>query len=113
MQLLTKLAGIGLMLLSIYFLGQNIMFTSSIGRYWWIDISAAGAVITLFLSVLSLVFGGRDIRALGWGLLLVTVVLVFASSGIILRPTSLWDFFLALVSMVCGLSLFRTGRLGL
>jgi hypothetical protein len=113
MQPIVKLAGIALMLLSFYFLGQNIIFTSSIGRYWWIDMSAAGAVITLFLGVLSLVFGGRDLKNLGWGLLFVAILLVFVSAGVFLKPTSLWDFFLAVMSMVCGWNLFRTGRLGL
>jgi hypothetical protein len=113
LQTITKLAGIALMLLSLYFLGQNIMFTSSIGRYWWIDISAAGAVITLFLGVLSLIFGGRDLKSLGWILLLTAALLVFISAGVILKPTSLWDLFLAVISMVCGWSLFRFGRLSL
>jgi hypothetical protein len=113
LQTITKLTGIALMLLSFYFLGQNIMFTSSIGRYWWIDISAAGAVITLFLGVLSLVFGGRELKALGWLLLFIAALLIFVSAGVILKPTSLWDFFLAVASMVCGWSLFRFGRLGL
>lgn len=113
MQPILKLAGIALMLLSLYFLGQNIMFTSSIGRYWWIDISAAGAVVTLFVGVLTLIFGNRDLKVLGWGLLFLAVLLVFVSAGIVLKPTSLWDFFLAVMSMVCGWSLFRSGRLGL
>lgn len=111
MQIIIKIVGIALMLLSLYFLGQNIMFTSRIGRYWWIDISAAGSAITLFLGVLSLIFGGRDLKFFGWGLLFVAVLLVFVSAGIFLKPTSLWDFFLAVVLMVSGLSLFRSGRL--
>ncbi len=101
------------MLLSFYFLGKNIIFTSSIGRYWWIDISAAGAVITLFLGVLLLIFGNRDLKNLGWGILFMAILLVFVSAGVFLKPTSLWDFFLAVMSMVCGWNLFRTGRLEL
>ncbi len=89
------------------------MFVSRIGRYWWIDISAAGAVITIFLGVLTLIFGGRDLKPVGWALFGVSILLVFISAGVFLKPTSLWDFFLAITSMVCGWSLFRSGRLGL
>jgi hypothetical protein len=112
MRLLGKLIGLALVLSGIYFLGQNIIFTTQTSAYWWRDISAAGSVISLLAGVLMLL-NGREMKQMGWILIGLGIVLVFVSGGVILRPTSLWTLFLALVLLVGGYNLITTGRIDL
>ncbi|MCG5058172.1 MAG: hypothetical protein KA714_09270 [Limnoraphis sp. WC205] len=111
MRILISLAGLALVLLGVYFLGQNIVFTSRILRYWWQDMSAASSVILLIFGIVSLVFFPRETGNLGWVFVVAGVALVFINSRVLLRPTSLWSFFVAFVSMTAGLKLIRTGRI--
>ena len=111
MRILISLFGLALVLLGVYFLGQNIVFTTRILRYWWQDISAASSVILLILGIVSLVFFPRETGNLGWAFVVAGVALVFINSRILLRPTSLWSFFAAFVSMIAGFKLIRTGRI--
>ncbi|NET31120.1 MAG: hypothetical protein F6K19_03860 [Cyanothece sp. SIO1E1] len=113
MRILTKLIGLALLLGGIYFLGQNILFTTQISPYWWRDISAASAVIAVTGGAISLMYFGRGAHSFGWVLVALGIVLVFVSGGVILRPTSLWTFFLAFVSLVAGFQLITTGRVSL
>lgn len=110
MRLLAKFVGLLLVLAGIYFLGENIIFTSQIARYWWRDLSAAGAVLTTIAGILMLLHG-RGAKELGWVLVILGIALVFVNGSVILRPTSLWTFFLAFVSLVGGYKLITTGRL--
>lgn len=110
MRLLLKLIGLILLLIGLYFLGQNIIFTTQVSPYWWRDISSAGSVIAVVSGAIALIFF-RGARSLGWVLVLLGVLLAFVSGGIILRPTSLWTFFLAVLSFVAGLQLITTGRI--
>lgn len=105
-----KLLGLVLVLVGIYFLGQNIVFTTQTAPYWWRDIPAAGSVIAI-LSGIMILLSSRDTKELGWGLVAVGIVLVFLSGGVVLRPTSLWTFFLSFVSMAGGYQLLTTGRI--
>ncbi len=111
MRTLNALAGLALVLLGVYFLGQNIIFTTSFFRYWWQDISAASSVILLILGIVSLVFFSRETGNLGWMFIVAGVALVFIHSRVLLRPTSLWSFFVAFLSMTAGFKLLRTGRI--
>jgi len=111
MRLLIKLIGLALLLVGIYFLGQNIVFTSRISPYWWRDISAAGSVLALIAGVVSLLFFRRGTGSLGWVLVGLGIVLVFVSGNVILMPTSLWYFFLSFASLTAGLKLITTGRI--
>jgi hypothetical protein len=113
MNIIPRIIGFALMILSLYFLGQNITFTSRIGLYWWVDISAAASVLSLMAGVLCILFGGRNFSQLGWILVGFAIILVFLCSKVILQPTSLWNFFLAMLSMLTGWNLMRTGRIGL
>lgn len=112
MRLLGKLVGLALVLTGIYFLGQNIIFTTQTSPYWWRDISAAGSVVSLLSGVLMLLHG-RGMRQMGWILVGLSILLVFVSGGVVLRPTSLWTLFLALISLVGGYKLITTGRIDL
>lgn len=111
MRLLKKLAGIALLMIGIYFLGKNIIFTTRTSPYWWRDISAAGSVLSVTGGSIALMFFGRDLQPIGWFLVMLGIVLAFASGGLIIQPTSLWTFFVAMLSLVAGFQLIRTGRL--
>lgn len=111
MRWISKLIGLALLLVGIYFLGQNIIFTTRLAAYWWRDISAAGSVVAIVAGVLMLFYGGRSIRETGWLLVGLGILLVFVSGGVILRPTSLWTFFLSLLSLTGGYQLLTAGRL--
>lgn len=110
MQFITKLFGVVLVIVGIFFLGQNIIFTTQTSAYWWRDIPATGSVIALLAGILMLFFGGSGTRQTGWVLVGIGIVLVFLSGGVVLRPTSLWTFFLAFVSMIGGYKLMTGGR---
>ncbi len=112
MRLLGKLVGLVLVLAGIYFLGENIIFTTRIAGYWWRDISAAGSVIATIAGILMLLHG-RGAKELGWILVILGVALVFINGNVILRPTSLWTFFLAFISLIGGYKLITTGRIDL
>ena len=111
MRLLTKLIGLALLLVGVYFLGQNIIFTTRVSRFWWRDISAAGSVLALTGGIISLVFFRRLTGNFGWILVGLGILLVFVSGKIILMPTSLWYFFVSFVSLAAGLKLITTGRI--
>lgn len=110
MQFLGKLLGLLLVLVCIYFLGQNIIFTSQTTFYWWRNIPAAGSVLSLVSGVLILLYGGRSTKELGWILVGLAIVLVFISAGVLLRPTSLWTLFLSFMFLIAGFQLVTTGR---
>jgi hypothetical protein len=104
MSFLSKIIGFGLLIAGMYFLSKNIIFTIGYGRYWWVDLSAALSVLTTIAGVLCLCFikGGA---ALGWWLIGLSIIFVYASSGVILRPTSLWTFFVAFACFMAGFKL--------
>ena len=111
MRLLTKLIGLALLLVGVYFLGQNIIFTTRISPFWWRDISATGSVLALTAGIVSLIFFRRAVGELGWILVGLGILLVFVSGKVILMPTSLWYLFLSFASLAAGFKLITTGRL--
>lgn len=111
MRVFGKFVGLALMLAGIYFLGQNIIFTTQTGVYWWQRLSAAGSVISLLLGIPLFVFTRKEGRGLGGFLIGLGIALVFINGGVILRPTSLWTFFLAFTSMIAGWGLLSSGRI--
>ena len=108
---MSKALGILLLLGGVYFLGKDIIFTASYSPYFWQSIPAMGSVLAILGGVCSLVFFPRQTGYLGWGLLVLGIVLVFLSGGVFLRPTSLWNFFVAIVAMACGYQLLTSGRI--
>ncbi len=103
---MSKIIGIALICAGIYFLGQNIIFTTRISPYWWQDISAAGAVIAISLGILMVLFGASDIKAIGWFIFGAGIVMVFASGGVVLKPTSMIDFALGVAAFAGGIRLY-------
>ncbi|MBW4609505.1 MAG: hypothetical protein KME22_20445 [Hassallia sp. WJT32-NPBG1] len=108
---MSRLLGIALLVLGIYFLGQNIIFTTHYSPYFWRDIPAGASVIAIMGGIVSLLFFSRETGNMGWILLGIGAVLVFLSGGIILKPTSLWNFFLAFAALTGGFQLITQGRL--
>jgi hypothetical protein len=111
MRFLTKLVGLVLLIVGVYFVGQNIIFTTQVSRFWWSDISAAGSVLAITTGIISLLFFRRIIGDLGWGLVVLGILLIFISGRVVLLPTSLWYFFLSFVSLIAGFRIITTGRL--
>lgn len=106
MKLLGKLLGFGLLLLGIYWLGQNILFTNRY-YYWWQSISAAGSVVLLIAGLWVLFEAqGRD-RNFAWMLIGGAIALIFMSGGVLIQPTSLWNFLLGFAAMFGGAKLIR------
>ncbi|EDX82663.1 hypothetical protein S7335_964 [Synechococcus sp. PCC 7335] len=113
MRFFVKLIGFGLLMFSIYLLGNNILFTTNVYPYWWRGIAADASIFFLAIGVLSLVFLPSEFKEIGWVSTALGILAVFISSRAILNPTSLWEFFLAFIVMAIGYKLFSTGRIPL
>ncbi len=109
MRILYFLGGITLMLLGVYFLGKNILFTTNVYP-WWRGIAADVSVLSLCIGTFMLIFLKGDAKILGWIGVGIGIVCVFLSSRAILSPTSLWQFFLAFGSMSLGYKMMSTRR---
>lgn len=98
MRVLIKLIGLALIIGGIYLLGQNVYFVSDASPYWWRGVAADGSI-----------------EGKGWGAIAIAVgiLLVFVSSRVVLRPTTLWHFVGSLACLVAGYQLITTGRLHL
>lgn len=107
------LIGLGLVVLGVYFLGQNIIFTTQTAGYWWRPLSAAGTVFSFVAGIVSLTFFGRSGQKTGWFFIGLGMVLAIASGGMIIRPTSLWTFFVAMMSFFAGFRLIQGRSIGL
>ncbi|MDJ0620690.1 MAG: hypothetical protein QNJ63_28810 [Calothrix sp. MO_192.B10] len=111
MRLLLRLLGFGFLIWGIYFLGQNIIFTTNPYPYWWRGIAADGSILALMSGIIILIFAPRGVKDLGWICVTVAIALIFLSSRAILNPTSLWQFFLSFTMIAGGYQLLSTGRL--
>lgn len=110
-RLLIKIIGLILLLIGIYYLGQNIIFTSTYYRYFYQSLPAVGSVLAIISGVSALVFFRRQTGNFGWILLTIGIVLVFLSGGVILKPTSLWNFFISFGTIAVGYKLINQGRI--
>ena len=110
-RLLIKFIGLILLLVGIYYLGQNIIFSSTYYQYFYKSLPAVGSVLAVLGGVLSLVFFRRETGYFGWILLTIGIVLVFLSGGVLLKPTSLWNLFVSFGSISAGYKLLNQGRI--
>jgi hypothetical protein len=110
MRFLLRVLGFGLLILGIYFLGRDIVFTTNVYPYWWRGIAADTSILALMAGILMLAFLPRGAKNLGWTPVIVGIILVFLSSRAILNPISLWQFFLSFSLMAGGYQLLITGR---
>lgn len=110
---MTKLMGIGLILIGVYFLGQNIVFTSRPSPYWYTNLAADACVITMLSGMLITFFAGSTFRPVGWFLIATGIALVFISGYVVLEPTTLWEFFISFMCIAGGYKLMTTGRISI
>jgi len=110
MRFLVQLLGFALILLGVYFLGRNIIFTTNAYPYFWRGLSADLSIFCLVLGVLWLVIVPVGAKNLGWIFVIAGIVFVFGSSRAILNPTSLWQFFISFAAMTLGYRMLATGR---
>jgi hypothetical protein len=111
--MLAKICGLGLIIVSIYFLGQDIHFATHTYYNWWQKIPAAGSIISLMLGIVSLTLWRQTMGNFGWIFIAIGIILVFLSSGVILQPTSLWKFLVAMLAFVSGYQLLSSGKIRL
>jgi hypothetical protein len=106
-----KVLGFGLIGLGIYWLGKDIILTTQAAYYGWQTIPAAGSVV-LMLTGLYILFNARASRRnLGWMLIAVAIALIFMSGGVLIRPTTLWNFVLGFAAIFGGGRLVQSQRL--
>jgi hypothetical protein len=108
---MSTILGLALIIMSIYFLGQEIVFTTQFYGSWWQKTSATGSVLALMLGISSLTFWRRQMGNFGWIFIAIGIVLVFLSSAVILQPISLWKFFVAMLAFASGYQLLTSGRI--
>jgi hypothetical protein len=108
---MSKILGLALIIASVYFLDQNITFTTHYYYSWWQKIPAAASVLTLLAGICSLTFWRQTVGNFGWILVAVGIVLVFVNSGVRLQPTSLWTFCVAMFAFASGYQLISKGRI--
>ncbi len=108
---MSTILGLALIITSIYFLGQNIIFTSGYYSYWWQGTPAAASVMAILAGVISLTWWRQTIGNVGWILIATGIVLVFFNGGVVLRPTSLWTLGVSLLSFAAGYQLITRGRI--
>ena len=108
---LSQLVGFALLLAGVYFLGQNIIFTTQAAGYWWKAIPATGSILMVLAGVFFLASDRSSNREIGWILLGLGIVLAFLGGGVIVKPTSLWTFVVSALAFVTGYKFVTTGRL--
>jgi hypothetical protein len=107
-----QLMGVAFMILGVYLLGKNIFFTTNSYPYFWRGIAADLSVFALTSGVVCLFMLPKTNKFVGWLLIGFGIVFVVASSRAVLNPTSLWQFFLSIVSMVGGFKLLTDKSFG-
>lgn len=110
MNFLLRVLGLALLILGLYFVGQNIIFTTHAYPYWWRGIAADASILALMAGIVMIMFLPRRNKDFGWIAIVAGVALVFLSSRAILNPTSLWQFFLSFVLITGGYRMLLTGR---
>jgi hypothetical protein len=106
-----KITGLVLLLVCIYYLGQNIIFASRYHEYFFISIPATGSMLSLIGGIFTLIFFPKHTDNLGWVLMGIAMVLALLSGGVIFQTTSLWNFFVAFSALSVGYKLLDEGRL--
>jgi hypothetical protein len=108
---MSTILGLALIIVSVYFLGQNIIFTTHLYSSWWQKTSATASVLALLAGVSSLTFWRRELGNFGWVFIAVGIILVFLNGAVILQPTSLWTLVVAMVAFASGYQLLTSGRI--
>ncbi|MBW4555008.1 MAG: hypothetical protein KME59_03545 [Trichormus sp. ATA11-4-KO1] len=110
-RLLTKLIGLILLFIGIYFFTQNIIFVSGYYSLFYRRLPATVSVLAIMAGVFTLLFFRKETSNLGWILLAIGIVLVFLSGGVIFRSTSLWNLLVAFAALISGYKLLNEGKI--
>ncbi len=109
---MTKLLGVALLLIGLWFLTQDIIITTTQSSpYWYRWLPADISILMIMAGVISILFFGPQLGSLGWILLGIGAVLVFLSGGLLLQGTSMWDFIIAFAAIAGGYQLMTQGRI--
>ncbi len=108
---MASILGLALIIVSVYFLGDQIWFSSYVYYSWWQQTSATASVLAIMLGVASLTFWRQTMGNFGWLFIAIGIILVFLSGGVILRPTSLWYFLISTLAFASGYQLLTRGRI--
>lgn len=100
--------GLTSIIFGIYFLTKNIFFTTRHLLFWHQDLSATGAVILVTLGIMALIFIDEKISKIGWVLIALAIVLIFKTSRVFLKPTSLWTFIVGISAMGIGFKMIMS-----
>lgn len=106
---MSTIVGLALIIASVYFLGQNIVFTTYYS--WWHRTSATGSVLALLAGIGSLTFWRQEMGNFGWIFIAIGIILVFLSGGVVLQPTSLWTFCVSMLAFASGYQLLTRGKI--
>lgn len=112
--MLASLLGLGLILLGLYFLRENVFFTTQTTQLypypdWWKGV-VSSSILALTGGVVGLFILPRDMKSLAWIPIAFAVLFLFFSNRAAIRPTSLWQLFVSLASMLLGYQLITKGR---
>lgn len=69
-------------------------------------------MLLVVVGIISLNYGWGD-RRLGWILIIIGIVVAFASGGIAIVPVTLFAFGVAMLAVVNGYSMLTTGKIKL
>jgi hypothetical protein len=108
MSLLKSLLGIALIVVGLYSVGQDIIFTTQSSYNSWQKIPAAGSVIFSLSGLWVILNAAKSDKFWGWILIVFGIVCIFMSSGVILRPVSLWNLLVAFTCLFGGIKLMTS-----
>jgi hypothetical protein len=106
---MSTIVGLVLIIVSVYFLGQNIVFTTYYS--WWHRTSATASVVALLAGIGSLTFWRTEMGNFGWIFIALGIILVFLSGGVVLQPTTLWTFCMSMLAFASGYQLLTRGKI--
>ncbi|WP_295615594.1 hypothetical protein [Chamaesiphon sp. GL140_3_metabinner_50] len=107
---MSSILGLALIIFSIYFLGKGIDFSST-AYIGWQKTSATASVLAMLAGISSLTFWRRELGNFGWIFIAIGIILVFMSGSVMLKPTSLWNFFVGMTAFASGYQLLTRGRI--
>jgi hypothetical protein len=110
MSILKSLLGTALILIGLYTVGQDIVFTTQSAYGFWQKIPAAGSVIFLLSGLWVILNAASRDKFLGWILLTIGIICIFMSSGVVLRPISLWNLLVSFTCLLGGIKLLSSHR---
>jgi hypothetical protein len=108
--MMSKIAGVILIILGIYFLIQNIMLAKNITDNT-AYIAAVASTFTIMLAITCLLFFTNQVGSFGLTLLTTGAIMVFLSDGFLLQPSTMYNFFVAFVAFVTGFQLIRPSKI--